>query len=541
MKRAISKHLVDFVAILVLLVIALGVAGFVLTNQRLYAPGWVPLIGKDFFTLKAEFQTAQAVSPGQGQTVDIAGVKVGEISNVELKNGRAVVTMKIQPKYAEGKDGRPAIYRDAQMLLRPKTGLKDMIIEMTPGTPKAGKVKDGETIPVGQTLPDINFDEVLASLDADSRRYLVVLLNGASQGLDKNGANLSDTLRRFEPTARDGERLTSQLQVRGQNLRRVISNFRKLSEALAGKDDQLSQFVDANNAVFQSFAAQEANIRATLQELPPSLTQTQSTLAKVNTLANALGPAFQALRPGARALAPAQLAIRPFVTKATPIIRDQIRPFTRLAQPIVQELRPAARDLTALTPDLVQTFKVLNYAVNELGYNPSGSEEGFLYWLGWLPHVLGGLYTTGDTHGTIRRGEILLSCTSLALVEGVGAGIPAVGLISGLSHIPTLAEVCKPPAGAAARKATPGSGKDKPDESGLGPAGEGPNASGGNAQGTGSGATGQGTGSGANGQGTTTQPRTQSPVLTDKPAPSAAAPSPRESASSTTPASGGGR
>ena len=258
----------------------------------------MPLFGRDFFTLKAEFQTAQAVSPGQGQTVDIAGVKVGEITNVELKNGRALVTMKIQPKYAEGKDGRPAIYRNARMLLRPKTGLKDMIIEMTPGTPSAGKVHDGETIPVGQTLPDVNPDEVLAALDGDTRRYLVVLLNGASQGLNQNGGTLGDVFRRFEPTARDSERLTSQLQTRGQNLRRVISNFRKLSDALAGKDTQLSQFVDANNAVFQSFAAQEANIRATLQELPPSLTQTQSTLSKVNTLANTAGPTFQALLPG---------------------------------------------------------------------------------------------------------------------------------------------------------------------------------------------------------------------------------------------------
>ena len=46
----------------------------------------------DFYTLKAEFSTAQAVTPGQGQTVDIAGVKVGEISQGrprERARGRA--------------------------------------------------------------------------------------------------------------------------------------------------------------------------------------------------------------------------------------------------------------------------------------------------------------------------------------------------------------------------------------------------------------------------------------------------------------------
>ena len=114
-----------------LFLIAMGVAAYVLSHQRLNLPAWVPIIGKDFFTLKAEFQTGQALTPGQGQTVNIAGVKVGEIQKVELVNGRALVTMKIEPKYAEGQDGRPPIYRNARMLLRPKTGLKDMIIELT--------------------------------------------------------------------------------------------------------------------------------------------------------------------------------------------------------------------------------------------------------------------------------------------------------------------------------------------------------------------------------------------------------------------------
>ena len=109
---AIRKHAREFIAVLVLIVLALVVGGYILSQQRFSLPGWVPLLGKDFFTLKAEFTTAQAVTPGQGQTVDIAGVQVGEIQNVELKNGRAVVSMKIRPKYDK-------VYPDATMLLRP--------------------------------------------------------------------------------------------------------------------------------------------------------------------------------------------------------------------------------------------------------------------------------------------------------------------------------------------------------------------------------------------------------------------------------------
>ena len=77
--------------------------------------------------MKAELPTGQAVVPGQGQTVNIAGVKVGEVGSVTLEDGIAVVDMNIQEKY------KP-IYRDATVLLRPKTGLKDMYLALDPGT-----------------------------------------------------------------------------------------------------------------------------------------------------------------------------------------------------------------------------------------------------------------------------------------------------------------------------------------------------------------------------------------------------------------------
>src|SRR5687767_15948576 len=111
-----------------MIVIALFVGGYILSHQRFYLPAWFPVLGTDFFELKGEFSTAQSVTPGQGQTVNIAGVPVGEIKKVELEQGRAVVTMAIKQKYAD------MVKRDATMLLRPKSGLKDMIVELDTGT-----------------------------------------------------------------------------------------------------------------------------------------------------------------------------------------------------------------------------------------------------------------------------------------------------------------------------------------------------------------------------------------------------------------------
>ena len=180
-----------FVAIICLLVGALAVASFLLSQERFYLPAWVPLIGTDFYVVKAELPTAQAVVPGQGQTVNVAGVKVGEVGSVSLEDGHAVVVMRIKEKYAP-------IYRDANVLLRPKTGLKDMFLALDPGTPRAGKLPEGGEVRLANTLQDVNADEVLSSLDGDTRAYLQILLNAGGTAFDDRATGASG---RFKQTA----------------------------------------------------------------------------------------------------------------------------------------------------------------------------------------------------------------------------------------------------------------------------------------------------------------------------------------------------
>ena len=87
---AISKHLKDFLAIIVLMVIGLGVSVYILHNQRLR----FPIVEAEPFHLKAEFSTAQAVTPGQGQTIRVSGVRIGDIAKTELKDGVAIVVVR---------------------------------------------------------------------------------------------------------------------------------------------------------------------------------------------------------------------------------------------------------------------------------------------------------------------------------------------------------------------------------------------------------------------------------------------------------------
>src|SRR6059058_4323365 len=136
----------DFVALTMLFAVAVAAAGYMLAHERLR----FPLIQEAPMKIKADFTTAQAVIPGQGQTVRVAGVKIGDIGGTKLKDGRAIVTMEIDPKYEH------LLHQDATALLRPKTGLKDMFIEVEPGSDKSPLMQGGGTIPIQNTAPDVN-------------------------------------------------------------------------------------------------------------------------------------------------------------------------------------------------------------------------------------------------------------------------------------------------------------------------------------------------------------------------------------------------
>ena len=165
-KRAIRKHARDFVAIVGLVLVALLVGGYILAHQRFYLPGVGAARRLGLRRLQGEFSTAQAVTPGQGQTVQIAGVDVGEITNVELKDGRAVVG---DEDPAQVHADLPRRDRAAAPEDRPQRHGR----RARPRHPARGRgARTGFTIPVTQTLPNVNLDEILSALDADTRDYL---------------------------------------------------------------------------------------------------------------------------------------------------------------------------------------------------------------------------------------------------------------------------------------------------------------------------------------------------------------------------------
>jgi phospholipid/cholesterol/gamma-HCH transport system substrate-binding protein len=445
-KRAIGAHLRDFVAVIGLFVIAVGVGGYILSQQRLR----FPFVEDKPSHVFVELQNAQGVTPGQGQTVRVAGMRVGDVGKVELHEGRARVRLDLDREH----DG--LVRRDASVLLRPRTGLKDMFLALEPGSRSEPAVPEGGTIRVDNTLPDVNSDEILAMLDADTRAYLKLLIGGAGKGLRGRANDLREVFRRLGPLHRDLAAINTEVVKRRRNLARLINNYGSTISRLGKEDEDLTALVANASQVFTRLAEEDQQISSAVQRLPGALSQTEEALVDVRELGDVAGPAFRALRPAFAQVDEANAELRPLAEKGEPILRTKVRPFVRAAQPVVEDLLPAARNLSKASPDLRESFYEINRFFNMAAYNPGGREpltgdankdrarnEGLLFWLGWVSHNSNSLFSTADASGPFRRIILLATCTTYQqLLLEHGSSAPLVEDALGIRDVLADSDLC---------------------------------------------------------------------------------------------------
>ena len=440
MGRTLRTNLRAIIAMTLLAVVGLGTAYIVVQEQRLR----IPVLEERPFELKAQFETAQAVVQGQGQTIRVAGVRVGDVAGVELEDGLAEVSFDIDREFLP-------VYQDATILMRPTTGLKDMFFELDPGTPEAGEFEEGEMLPLQNTAPDLNLEEITQHLDSDTQAYLRLLLVGAGNGLEGRDRELGELLGGLGPINRHLGRLNKAVASRDQELAELIHDLNLLTTRVGNAERTLTQFVSASDAALGAIAEQDPSVQRAVSLLPGTLEQAEQTLNATADFAAVLGPTFNDLRPFARNLDEMNASTAKLATAVTPVLENEIRPFVRSALPVVPHLRRAADRLGRSAPRLTTIFDKVNRLGNMAAFNPNGAEaagtpgrdEGRLYWVSWLSNNGRNLYSAGDAHGTPRRIYLSMGCEHAnALIDDPSPVLKQVRqLTTGITD-PVLNAVC---------------------------------------------------------------------------------------------------
>ncbi|HEX3609177.1 MAG TPA: MlaD family protein [Solirubrobacterales bacterium] len=424
----------DTVAIAVLIALGVVMTLWIFTQQKASLPSWVPFVGEEFAHVTGDFTTAQAVTPGQGQAVDVAGIQIGKVTSVNLEDGHAVVGMDIEPKYLE------LIHPNASLLLRPKTNLNDMVVEVDPGSGR-GHIEAGYNFPLSRTEPNVNLDAFLATLDADTRQYIQLLVAGGAQGIGGRGHQLSGALRRLQPFSHYVADLNRAVARRRVALARVIHDFGLLTTELGNHDSEIERFVTASRAALGNFANQQQSIQQTLIEFPSSLSAAEAAFASVNRFSTTARPALLGLIPQAQALGPALHANSRFFEQTTVPIRDQIRPFTRETRPVLTHAKEGSAPFSKSVRSFGDALGAFNSFLNELAYKPKGAQQSYLFYLPWLNHDTNATFNLEDPAGLVGRGLIMISCNGTELANGIAAGKAYIQTVLRGSNIPRAGEL----------------------------------------------------------------------------------------------------
>lgn len=434
LSRQARGHRKDTIAIVVLALAGIVMMLGIFTQQKASLPSWLPFVGEEFEHISAQFSTAQAVTPGQGQAVDIAGIQVGKVTSVDLEDGHAVVGMDIEPKYMK------LIHPDASLLLRPKTNLNDMVVEIEPGTGEE-PVEDGYEFTLAQTEPNTNLDAFLGTLDADTRQYLQLLLAGGAEGIGGRGKQVSNAFRRFQPFVHYTAKLNKAVAARHVALAHVIHDFGLLTTELGRHDAEIRRFVTASKDSLGNFANQQESVQAAFEEFPSTLRAARAGLASSNRFSEVAYPALFKLIPQAQALTPAFKATERLFSQTTGPIRDQLRPFSAEIRPVLTHGTEAAKPFEKTVRSFGNSLGGFNSFLNELSYKPKGSAESYLFYLPWLNHDYNDSYSIQDANGAVQRGLVMFTCNASVLGYGFAATSPFLKTLLEVTGIPRPSEL----------------------------------------------------------------------------------------------------
>ena len=312
---------------------------YILSQQQQPYPSWIPILGDERFELKAEISTAQAVTPGQGQTVNIAG-----------RQGRRHLRGRARGRQGGRDDAdragvRPPILRtDSTVLLRPRTGLQDMTMEIEPGE-EGEPLEEGATIPLSQTRA-----ERPAGPDPRDarRRHAAPTCSSCSRAPARASAATARSSRR-RSGASSRWRATSPGSARRSRSGARTSAARsppssEVSEELGANDTRLAEFVDSRARRWGRSQTRKRRSASPCRSCRARCVRPGRRWRAARSSRTSSVPRRPTLIPSAQALGPGA-ALRAAAVREHDVVRskNQIRPFARAAQTPVRHLKQAAR------------------------------------------------------------------------------------------------------------------------------------------------------------------------------------------------------
>ena len=333
--------------LLAILVIAVGTF-FAFTKDIPFTKG---------YEVHAVFEDTSAIATSS--PVRIAGVEVGKVKRVEPAaedSTASVVTIQLDEQALP-------LHEDARMKIRPRIFLEgNFFVDVRPGTPSAGELEEGGTIPSTQTSAPVQLDQVLGALKSDAREDLRTVLQGyggaiggePGEGEDADqdrstrgetaGESLNDSLSNSAEALRGTAIVNDALQgTEARDLSRLLRGLGRVSRALGSRETELKELVTNFNATTGALAAEQDDLRRTIRLLPEVLGAADPALDELNAALPSTRAFAREIIPGVRETPATIAASLPWIGEARKLVSP-----AELGG-LVDDLQPAVDDLAQFT------------------------------------------------------------------------------------------------------------------------------------------------------------------------------------------------
>jgi ABC-type transporter Mla subunit MlaD len=168
----------------------------------------------------------------------------------------------------------------------------------------------------------VELDELLSTFDAKTREAFQQWLQGQAEGLQGQGKNLNSALGNLAPFAIDTNTLLRILKAQGTDVRGIVNGTGDVFNALTARDDQLASLITNSNAVFQTTAQQDEDLKALFRALPTFEKESTQTVKRLDAFAKNTDPLVTQLRPVARELSPTLRELQGLAPDLNAFFRD---------------------------------------------------------------------------------------------------------------------------------------------------------------------------------------------------------------------------
>ena len=278
----------------------------------------------------------------RGNEVRIGGARVGAISEIGVKtlsSGRTIAVLQLELD----KSVEP-LPKDSTILVRPRSLLGQKYVEITRGTSDDGYV-NGDTIPLRQATPaQVEFDELIDTFDAPTRKAVAENTIGFGTALAGRGADLNEAIGAFRPLVRDLLPVAQTLSDPQTGLGRLVRALGVAAAEVAPVAEQQAELFVGANRTFSALArVARPYLQDSISEGPPTLDQAVESFPHQRPFLANTAALFRELRPGARALRSAAPVLADAFEVGTPTL-ERAPALNRRLEDLLVSLQDFAED-----------------------------------------------------------------------------------------------------------------------------------------------------------------------------------------------------